>query len=215
MVCAVLDKLPHRGANAFHAVGLLVAPVEVSAGDGDGPTAEEQTGGGDVAPLGALPEVECHLVAGAVLTEGCDAGFEVDHGVLGGPQQHDFVGVTLDNVLVAGAWNAEHEVGVGVDEAGEQVAVGEAVAVDVGPFRQGNLSLAVHDGDSVALGDDNRMVYGAVAGSVDEGLGFYDIYPVRIEGCGAAGLQPVETFIEALGWYCYARRVVVQDFLPF
>ena len=77
------------------------------------------------------------------------------------------------------------------------------------------MSLAVHDGDSVALGDDNRMVYSAVAGSVDEGLGFDDVYPVRVEGCGAAGLQPVETFIEALGRYCDARRVIVQDFLPF
>ena len=104
---------------------------------------------------------------------------------------------------------------MGVDEAGEQVAVGEAVVVDVGPFRQSYFPLEIDNVYLCAASYDHRPVDGAVAGSVDEGLGFDDVYPVRVEGCGAAGLQPVEAFIEALGRYCDARRVVVQNFLPY
>ena len=189
VVRAVLDELADGGSNVIDAVGLLVAPVEVAARDGDGAAAEEQPRGGDVAALGTLAEIEGDLVAGAVFAEGGDSGLEVDHGVHGGAEKHDFVGVVVDNVLIAGPGDAEHEVGVGVDEAGEQVAFGEAVVVDVWAFGKRNLVLPVDNAYAAALGDDDWVIDDRAAGAVDEGLGLDDVDAVGVEGNGAAGLQ--------------------------
>jgi hypothetical protein len=74
VVRALFDQLANRDSNIFYPVGFLVAPMEVSAGEGNRATTEQEAGRSDVASPGTFTQVEGDAVAGAVLSQSIRPG---------------------------------------------------------------------------------------------------------------------------------------------
>ena len=153
-----VGPLLHQAAHGLPALGLpvrlLVPEVEMATRDRDGAPAHMQ-GGKPLEQIGtgAVLQIEGNPIARPQIPHGGDTGLQqVLIGVAHAAQQHQAVAVHVVDVVI-GPRTAHalsrpiHEMGVGIDEAGQDAPIGKIE--DAGVLGDGRRFAAVHPGDPV------------------------------------------------------------------
>jgi hypothetical protein len=166
-VGALGDQAPDGGPDALDAVGGAAEVVEVATGDGHrAPGDDHQRAVGD-APPDRVADDERHPAHRPVLADGGDAGAEHRLGVHGRPDEQELLTLGRD-VVTTGPVADAGQVGVPVDEAGQEGRVPVVVRRGAGAVGRSELGPAPDRPDRRAFHEDGGIVHRWRAGPVEQ-----------------------------------------------
>jgi len=166
-VDAALAEPPGRLDRLVDPICLQAAEVQVAARGGDRHPRRQDTRAGNQSAVNAVAQRQGEQPSAAAVAQGRNPTAQLRLGVGESPQQQGLVGV-VDSVVERLIARAEEQVGVTVDQAGQQRTPGIVAGNDVGPLRHVDVAGSSHVRDRPVDADDDPVVDRVRPGAVDE-----------------------------------------------